>query len=242
MLAILNYHNVGEPPVGIHLARLYVAAEVFARQLWWLRRVGYEGVTLSEGWRRLRAGRAGRTVAITFDDGYADNVTLALPILKEFSCRATCFVVSERLASYNLWDADALGGRKATMTEAELGQWLAADCEVGSHTRTHPDLTRLSRETIMEELVGSRQTLRQLTGESVPSFCYPYGRHNSEVSWCVARAGYELAVTAARGRAAETDPPLALPRLSIGRRNGLVKFLLKATTPYADVGRLWNGA
>ena len=238
MLAILNYHNVAAAPVGVQLPRLYVAPDRFERQLWWLKRLGRIGVTLSEGIRRLRAGDSARCVALTFDDGYADNVKNAAPLLKQYGFAATCFIVSDHIGSYNRWDADLIGGMKPLMTEAELRDWVDAGFEVGSHTCTHRDLTTLPRGHVMEELVSSREALRRLLHIPIPTFCYPYGRLNADTTWCTARAGYTVAVTTRRGRAGPHDDLYALPRLSVGGHKGMANFLLKAITPYGDVHRL----
>jgi peptidoglycan/xylan/chitin deacetylase (PgdA/CDA1 family) len=240
MLAILNYHHVAAAPPGTRLRQLYVSPEEFARQLRWLRRVGLAGVTLADGLRRLKAGDAHRCVAITFDDGYLDNATNALPILQEYGFRATCFVVSGRIGSFNAWDEDSVDSSEPLMTTGDLGKWVEAGFEIGSHTCTHANLVNLSKEAVMEELVNSRQTLHALTGSAIAAFCYPYGSYNSETLWCAARAGYQVAVSVRRGRAHRHDNPLALPRLSVNGKKGLLKFLLKASTPYADVGRLWG--
>jgi peptidoglycan/xylan/chitin deacetylase (PgdA/CDA1 family) len=242
MLAILNFHNIAIVPFGMRMRRLYVSPLQFDRHLWWLRRIGLVGVTLSEGIRRLRARNAARCVALTFDDGYADNAVNAAPILAEYGFGATCFVVSERIGAHNTWDAELLGGRKPLMNEAQLKTWVDAGFEVGSHTCTHPDLTTLSREAVMEELVSSRKALHRLIGAPVVTFCYPYGRLNADLVWCVERAGYQLAVTTRRGRAAPDDDALALPRLSVSGDKGVANVLLKAATPYGDLHRLRSGA
>jgi peptidoglycan/xylan/chitin deacetylase (PgdA/CDA1 family) len=242
MLAILNYHNIATAPVGMQMPRLYVSPLQFDRHLWWLRRIGLVGVSLSEGIRRLRTRNAARCVALTFDDGYADNVANAAPILAEYRFGATCFVVSDRIGSYNTWDAEQLGGRKSLMNEAELKTWVDAGFEVGSHTRTHPDLTTLSREEMMEELVSSRQGLQSLIGAPIVTFCYPFGRLNADSVWSVGRAGYQFAVTTRRGRASPYDDDLVLPRLSVSGNKGVVNVLLKAATPYGDLHRLRSGA
>jgi peptidoglycan/xylan/chitin deacetylase (PgdA/CDA1 family) len=242
MLAILNYHNIATAPSGMQLPRLYVSPLQFDRHLWWLRRIGLDGVTLSEGIRRLRTRNAARCVALTFDDGYADNVVNAAPILAEYGFGATCFVVSDRIGSHNTWDAELLGGRKSLMNEAQLKTWVDAGFEVGSHTCTHPDLTTLSREAVMEELVGSRNTLHRLIGAPIATFCYPFGRLNTDSVGCVGRAGYRLAVTTRRGRATPDDDSLTLPRLSVSGNKGVANVLLKAATPYGDVHHLRSGA
>jgi peptidoglycan/xylan/chitin deacetylase (PgdA/CDA1 family) len=237
MLAILNYHNIAPVPDGMSMPKLYVSPEQFARQLWWLRRVGLMGVSLSEGIRRLRQGDEAGCVALTFDDGYADNVVNAAPLLQEYDFTATCFVVSHRIGAYNAWDAERLGGRKPLMTTGQMQSWINAGLEIGSHTCTHPDLTTLSRDSVMDELVDSRAALSRITGNCVSTFCYPFGRHDSELARCVGRAGYASAVTTQRGRAHRQDDALLLPRVAVDGRKSLVKFLLKAATPYCDVGR-----
>src|SRR3979490_964554 len=155
------------------MPRLYVSPLQFDRHLWWLRRVGLVGVPLSEGIRRLLTRNPKPCVAPPFEAGYADKVVNAAPILAEYGFGATCFVVSERIGAHNTWDAELLGGRKSLMNEAELKTWVAAGFEVGSHTCTHPDLTTLPRDTVMEELVSSRKALHRLIGAPVATFCYP---------------------------------------------------------------------
>src|ERR1700730_12647386 len=241
MLAILNYHNIATAPVGMQMRRLYVSPQQFERHLWWLRRVGLAGVTLSEGIRRLRTRNAARCVALTFDDGYADNVVNAAPMLTEYGFGATCFVVSERIGSHNTWDAELLGGRKSLMNETQLKSWVDAGFEVGSHTCTHPDLTTLSRNAAMREIVNSREALQRLIGAPITTFCYPFCRLNAELAWCVGQAGYQFAVTTRRGRAALSDAPLELPRLSVSGNKGVANILLKAATPYGDLHRLRSG-
>ncbi|MBV8973629.1 MAG: hypothetical protein JOY74_00795, partial [Sinobacteraceae bacterium] len=82
MLPILCYHNVAAAPSDARFKLLYVAPEKFERQLWTLRRLGLRGVSTSEGIARLRQGTARGCVVFTFDDGYADALTTAAPLLK----------------------------------------------------------------------------------------------------------------------------------------------------------------
>lgn len=241
MLAILNYHHVAPPPPGARMPQLYVSPETFSRQLWWLRRLGFTGVTLTEGFRRLTAGGAAGCVALTFDDGYLDNIAHALPILREYGFAATCFVVAGRVGALNTWDETTLGASEPLMGRADIGTWLEAGLEIGSHTCTHPNLSTLGRQRVMDELVESRRVLEHITGRPIAAVCYPYGACHSETLWCAARAGYELGVTVRRGRAHRDDNPLALPRVAVNGRKGLCKFLLKATTPYTDMKRLLGG-
>lgn len=112
-LVIVRHHRVyadGERP----LYRLGVSQSLFEAQLAWLARAGLTPRTVSEGIARLAAGTPGVHVAMSFDDGYADNVERALPALERHGARATFFLaagmIDERRAPW--WDrlASAIAG------------------------------------------------------------------------------------------------------------------------------------
>ena len=231
-LRILYYHNVAVAPPGAALAKLYVDPDDFARQMWCLKRFGLRGVSLGEGLWHLAHGRAERVVALTFDDGYADNLRNAAPTLREFKFGATCFVVTGRLGQHNLWDAEALRVRKPLMTVSELKTWLAEGFELGSHTRTHPRLPTLDDDACEAEIAGSRADLERIAGVTIEHFCYPYGAFDARVARHVAAAGYRTAVTTERGIALAGDNQVLLPRVPVSGRRGLFRFALRATTPY----------
>ena len=231
---ILMYHNVAEPPPGTPIPALYVPPKSFAAQMRMLARLGFRGVTVSEGLRRLRGEGEGRVVAITLDDGYADNVENALPILARYGFRATCYVASGALGRYNVWDADKLKVRKPVMSEAQLREWSDAGMEVGAHTRTHPHLPHVTPESVEEEVRGSKADLERLTGREVAHFCYPYGEYDDRVLDVVRRAGFLSATTVRRARARPGDDPFRLPRVQVRQQDPLGRFLLKLITPYEE--------
>ena len=238
-LKILNYHNVEQPPTGAAYPKLYVEPAQFARQMWCLKQLGLRGVSLSEGLALLARGRAARAVVVTFDDGYADNLHQAAPILREFGFSATCYVVSRRVGTFNQWDADRLNVRKPLMSEGELRRWLNEGFEIGSHTRTHPALDTLDAAASEDEIAGSRADLESLTGVRIEHFCYPYGAFNETSVRHVAAAGYRSAVTTQRGIVRANDDPFRLSRIAVGP--SFFRFTLKAAMPYASWSR-WQAA
>ena len=176
--------------------------------------------------------------SIPIDDGYQSNVSHALPILKQHGFSATCYVVSGRLGQHNEWDA-ALGMAKAAlMSGEEMRAWVDAGMEVGSHTCSHADLSRLSLAEARHELLQSKSDLENLLQKPVTQFCYPYGHFSPEHEALVSQAGYEAATTTHRGRACATDRMTALPRVPVVRSTYAVQFLLKVLTHYEDSKRL----
>jgi peptidoglycan/xylan/chitin deacetylase (PgdA/CDA1 family) len=233
-IPILTYHNVEIAPAGVGLGSLYVHPRRFRRQMALLARLGYRGLSMSQAMPYLRGERAGRVAAVTFDDGYADNVENALPVLLRHGFSATCYVASGEIGGYNSWDADRLGVRKPLMSDEQLRAWRDAGMEVGAHTRTHPRLSALPDREIREEVLGSRADLEDRLGVRVSQFCYPYGDHDDRIVGVVRDAGFAAATTVLRGLARPDDDPLRLPRVPVHRDLGVVRFLAKILTRYED--------
>jgi len=232
---ILMYHNVCEPPAQIRTHRaLYVTPRRFAAQMRLLKHLGYTGLSMSQAMPYLRGDRTGRVVAITFDDGYRDNLDNALPELQRHGFTATCYAVSGQLGQHNAWDADVLGVRKPIMVAGELRRWCGAGMEIGAHTKSHPHLTQCDARTLRDEIAGSRHALEDAVGASVSQFCYPYGDHDDAVVEAVREAGFAAAVTTRRGRARVGQDPLRLPRVPVCYRHLLPAFGWRVTTAYED--------
>lgn len=238
-IPILTYHHTEQaPPKGFAMRSLWVTPSSFSTQMRWLSRLGYRGLSMSELVPYLRGEKKGKVVGITLDDGYQSNVSHALPILKQYGFSATCYVVSGRLGQHNEWDA-ALGMAKAALMDVdEMRTWVDAGMEVGSHTCSHADLSRLSLAEARHELLQSKSDLENLLQKPVTQFCYPYGHFSPEHEALVSQAGYEAATTTHRGRACATDRMTALPRVPVVRSTYAVQFLLKVLTHYEDSKRL----
>ncbi len=235
VLPILNYHNIAHAPRGIRRWRsLYVNPHSFARQMWLLRQLGYTGLSMSAAMPYLRGERTGRIVAITLDDGYADNLDAALPILQRHGFSATCYVVSGGIGRYNNWDAEKLGVRKPLMSAMQVREWHGAGMEIGAHTCTHPHLTQCDDTQLRHEIAGSRSALEDIIGTAVTQFCYPYGDVDQRVATAVRAAGFAAATTTARGRARTRTDLWRLPRVQVARHHLLPQFAWRVMTGYED--------
>jgi peptidoglycan/xylan/chitin deacetylase (PgdA/CDA1 family) len=236
-LPILCYHNVALAPPAARFKLLYVSPDKFERQLWTLRRLGLRGVSIGEGIERLRKGTVRGCVALTFDDGYADTLTAAAPLMKRYGFGATCYVVSGALGTHNRWDAQYLQETKPLMSHQQLDQWLAAGMEVGSHSRSHQRLHELPPDVARDEILESRIELRNMLGVPIEHFAYPFGNFTAATIELVRRAGYTSAVTVLPGVARASDDPLQLPRILVNGERGLWNFLLHVATPYERLRR-----
>jgi len=221
---ILCYHHVGSPPAHALHPMLYVSAAQLDRQLWTLRRLGMRGVALDSA--LAEAGGNRRCVSLTFDDAYVDTVAAALPVLRAHGFTATCYVVSSRIGQRNTWDAEHDGA--PLLNHAQLGEWLAAGMQIGSHSLTHPRLTTLDEALAFEEIAASRAALEREFALDVRHFAYPFGAHDARVREWVRRAGYAAAVTTEPGIADTHADRFRLPRLLVSGEQGWLRFLLRA--------------
>jgi peptidoglycan/xylan/chitin deacetylase (PgdA/CDA1 family) len=151
---------------------------------------------------------------ITFDDGYVNVLRHALEPLATTGFTAVQYLVADLLGRCNEWDV-ALGEAAEPMLDAgQVRQWLAAGHDIGSHTRTHPYLTRIPLAQAREEIVASKRKLEDLFHRPIEHFCYPYGDWNDAVRDLVAEAGYRTACTTQPGVNDADSSPLALKRVT----------------------------
>ena len=232
---ILMYHQIDvSPPRGTPLRGLTVTPEKFARQMGFLKLMGYRGVCMTELEPYLRGQITGKVVGITFDDGYRNNLEHALPILCKQGFTATCYAVSDPQQRFNSWDAGNGVPQKRLLNSFEMREWVDAGMEFGAHTRHHADLTAITPIQALEEIAGSKQELQDSTGSEVRHFCYPYGRYDPAHIQMVQQAGYITATTTNRGRAMPGDELLELRRVLIAHSNHLLLFWAKTMSDYED--------
>jgi peptidoglycan/xylan/chitin deacetylase (PgdA/CDA1 family) len=237
---ILNFHSIASPPASARTPSLYLSRRRLHAYLGTLATLGFRGVSMGEAARLLLdvgrpTNRPEKLVVLTFDDGYADNVVDALPVLREHGFTATCYVTSRYLGSFNEWDADVLGVRTPMMTRRQLVAWHAAGMEVGAHTRSHVDLTTCSTsDQLRDEVLGSKTDLEEITGAPVAHFSYPFGRYDAAAVAAVRAAGFSTATTVRDRRVRSTDDRFELPRLYVGGTYLLPLMLARWLTRAGD--------
>jgi peptidoglycan/xylan/chitin deacetylase (PgdA/CDA1 family) len=123
------------------------------------------------------------------------------------------FLVAGHLGGCNEWDAVHGFAPERLMDATQVREWLAAGHEIGSHSLTHRNLTRLDEAAAREQIIASKQRLEDTFGVPVRHFCYPHGKWNERLRDLVAQAGYATACTTKFGVNTAATPRHALLRI-----------------------------
>jgi peptidoglycan/xylan/chitin deacetylase (PgdA/CDA1 family) len=192
---------------------------------------------LARGYRPVRAGEAvagsGNLVHVTFDDAFR-SVGTALPLLERLGVPATVFACPAFAAGDGTFDVPELAPQLtrnsehlATMSWPELRDLVERGFEVGSHTVTHPHLTKLEDQELLRELRESREHLEDELAVRCRFLAYPYGEENERVRAAARSSGYEAAF-ALPGNQAAADL-YAVPRVGVWRSDGSLRVTVKTS-------------
>ncbi len=213
---ILTYHSIGQ-----RAHEMNVTPQAFLAQMAWLAEHA-EVITLQDA----ADGRPG--VALTFDDGFRDNLVNAVPVLQRFGFPATVFMVAGQAGSTLDFEEDPVAG--ALMTWEELRELETFGVEVGSHGMTHRRLSSLTEDVQHWEITESKAIIERHLGHPIRSFAYPYGSmlDYSETTFALVRqAGYRYAVSNRYGPVPPGMFPWALYRIWIDATDTPASFRAK---------------
>lgn len=221
---VLCYHSVSDS--WPH--PLAVRPESFERQLSSLLRRRFRPVSSDE-----LVETAPRGVHVTFDDAFKDVLDV-VPVLERLGLPATIFASTDFAGDGRPFAVPELAGevaaypeRLATMTWDELRGLAERGIEIGSHTVTHPHLSRLSDAELERELGDSRTRVEDELRRRCRLLAYPYGEHDPRVQEVARRCGYDAAFALWAGAASANR--FALPRIDIYRRDSLLRATLKTS-------------
>ena len=227
------YHMIATPRPGARFNGLRVSPPAFERHLCWLSEQGWRSFTVSELVEQADT-LPEKSFAITFDDGYADNLLLALPLLKKYHCKATLYLVVDRFnrdwsMQRKRHHDDGELQQETKLTDEQVQEMLDSGCiELGSHSMTHANFLNIESAAVYQELVESKKALEDRFGISVNSFAYPFGFYLPQQLGLVKQAGYSSAVTTREGIVdARNWEPLELRRIKISGKDNWLAFLLR---------------
>ncbi|QEG01743.1 Polysaccharide deacetylase [Stieleria maiorica] len=186
-LCVLFYHRVADS----HPNGWTIGNREFQRQMRWLKQ-NADVVSLPEIQTRMRRGRNDRlAVAVTFDDGYAENCEQAIPFLIEHEIPMTYFVALDFVVHARPFPHDLERGIPLPVnTPDQLRQMAASGIEIGAHTRTHCDVGAIAdAATMVDEIVTATEELGRLVDRPIRYFAFPYGQTNNLSAAAVHLAG-----------------------------------------------------
>ena len=223
---ILMYHALGG--TGEFASRYVIPKRRFSLQMAWLKWRRYPVLSLEEFLLHREAYRLApaRSVIITFDDGYADNRTLAYEILRQYGFPATIFLVSGGIEGTNRWDSDGELAGRSLLSYSDIRDMLHGGVRFGAHTRSHVPLTTVTASRVTDEVEGSRADLEHELGLPILAFAYPHGEYNPAIQAIVERAGFLGACSCHTG---VNDPMVAshaLRRIEVRGTDSLIQFAL----------------
>ena len=233
MFVTLSYHIINRA-ISDSIA---IAEEDFEQQLAYLHTHDYTALSLEQAIADLDGDRQApqRSVLVTFDDGYADTLHVALPRLQAYGMRATLFVITGYIGQSNRWNTRACYDVQH-MTWDELRLWYENGCDVGGHSHLHHCMTRLSLEELQETVEQNKHLLEQETGSAPRAFAYPYGRFNRAVI-DVVRQHYELAFATDGGTWNARVNHYAINRLTVSPAWTIEDFAARLDSIYLAPGR-----
>ena len=233
---ILMYHRIDTLSSPDQLT---VAPALFDQQIAWLvehRKI----VALSDLIQSLQQDNSHPlAVALTFDDGYLDNLVNALPVLEKYNAPATLYVTTEFAAQAQQHPRYPNQKKRLHLNWRELRELHAHPLiEIGSHTLTHPLLSNLNHAQSKSEISLSKNVIEDQLGSHINSFCYPSGNFTQREVNAARDAGYSNAVSVKPGVNRLNTDPLALKRTEITHRDNVANLQLKMEGAYDPLHRI----
>ena len=207
---VLMYHSISTEP-----GPTSIAPGTFKMQMDALATRGYQTISLEDfaAWRRGEKTLPGKSIVITFDDGFLDFAECAHPIMRAHGFTATVFLPSDCIGGVESW-AGANARPRALMRWEQIRALANDGIDFGGHSLTHADLTRVTPQEMRRQVGACKDAIEQHTGRRVTSFAPPYGRSTPELRAEIARY-YEISVGTRLGRATRSCDPFDVPRIEM---------------------------
>jgi peptidoglycan/xylan/chitin deacetylase (PgdA/CDA1 family) len=225
------YHQIMADPPAVY-RKYTLSPRQFAAHMAWLSVAGYRPIGLDDilDYVQSRRRLPSRSVAITFDDGYAAAVSLAVPILRRRRFKAMFYLVGGLMGRTAEWLTPRLGLDLPLIDwhTARMLQEIGFEC--GSHSMSHRHLTHLPDGEVRHELTDSRRLLKERLGQEIAHVAYPWGAVDSRVRRLACEAGYMTGCSVRIGTATASDDLLLLPRVPITGFDTIIDFIVRLRT------------
>jgi peptidoglycan/xylan/chitin deacetylase (PgdA/CDA1 family) len=237
-IPILMYHSISSSS-NRRFRPFAVTPEAFAAQMAYLHQQGYTTMTVTQAIQARNSASAHwplRPVILTFDDGFADFWSAAMPILQQYALNATLYLVTGFIDRTSSWLRHEHESERSMLTWEQIAMLQTWGIECAAHTHSHPQLDLLPLAHARAEITRCKELLEDNLGQAVCSFAYPYGYFTAHVRQIVQEAGYTSACAVRHALSSEEDDAFALARLMVGPATSLDEFAALLTGTPASWG------
>ena len=212
---ILLYHSVGEHDCKNDKMGLSVPTDIFYMQMKYLKDNGFHVISLPELINKIKNNAVfpDKSIAITFDDGYRNVLTKALPIINNFSFHVTVFInvyfIEKKISSDFYWK------RWDILNWEEVLELHRNGIHIGSHALSHRRLSDLNTQELEQEVFISREHIEGRIKDRVDTFSYPHGSFNRAVKDVLKKNNFTSSCTSIEGNIGLRPDIFALRRTEI---------------------------
>lgn len=239
-IPVLCYHNVSNVTTKSH--RLYILSEKkFSRQISWLKKGGYQAISLNALCDYLDYGIEipQKSVVITFDDGYLDLKETVTPLLAKMKYCHTFFLNTNKLGKTTDWANKAvklpiLSDKDIREMSHEYGEYVSFQ----AHGKDHLDLSKLSQEMKIEEVVECINSLKLITNNPVQYLAYPYGKYDGNTPEIMRTFPIRGSFTTDQGLCRPGQDFHLLPRIEIFSSDLFIDFICKVKFGWGPIASI----
>lgn len=216
-IPILMYHSISQS-TNPKFKQFSVPPTLFAEHMAYLYQHDYTTLSATQFIQIRVQGKdklPERSVLVTFDDGFADFFTEALPVLRWYGFVATLYITTAFINGTSLWMQHEGETTHSMLTWDQLLEINKCGIEIGAHSHSHPQLDILPLSLARDEIVRCKRLLEDKLSQEVWSFAYPHGYHSAAIQRLVREAGYTSACAVKYEMNTETTDPFALARLKM---------------------------
>lgn len=224
---ILMYHSLSNSATP-GFRQFTVSPALFSEQMAYLHRQSYTPLTVTQFVNARSKGAsalAEHPVILTFDDGFADFFTGALPVLKQYNFTATLYVTTAFIGGTSRWMRREKETTRRMLSWQQVREIAKNGIECGAHTHTHPQLDTLSAGAARDEMAQSKELLEDQLGQAVSSFAYPYGYQTARLRQLARETGFTSACAVKHTKSSITADAFCLPRLMVRADASLDTFV-----------------
>lgn len=232
------YHSISQAD-NPKFKQFAVPVPAFGEQMAYLSRHHYTPMTVTQLMQaRSEAGHSlpERPVVLTFDDGYTDFLTAALPLLQKYGFPATLYIATAFINGTSAWLQREGEAARPILTWEQLRETIRCGIECGAHSHSHPQLDMLPCSLAQGEIMLSKRLLERHLGQEIFSFAYPYGYYNAQLHLLLRTAGFTSACAVKHHMYTERSNPFALPRLMVTADTNISRFAALLTGASSSPG------